>query len=261
MKKISSLTDQHLQDIINSAYAKGLSKKSLCNLRATLVAFIKYCRKCKVTTYHPEDIIIPKGATSVRKQILQPEHLITLFTVDTTVRANERVYDEYINAYRFQVLTGLRPGELLGLMWKDIKGNTVRIARSINVYGEITRGKNENAVRSFALTELSQKVLDEQSERSTDSHIFGNCKESAYRDSWKRYCEANAIPYVTPYELRHTFVSIAKSLPEGHLKSLVGHSKSMDTYGIYSHAINGEQQETAIMLNELFCILLQEKKE
>lgn len=29
----------------------------------------------------------------------------------------------------------------------------------------------------------------------------------------RRCCEYNSITVVTPYELRHTFVSIAKSLP------------------------------------------------
>ena len=45
---------------------------------------------------------------------------------------------------------------------------------------------------------------------------------------------------ITLYELRHTFVSIAKSLPEGEIKSLVGHSQNMDTYGVYSHAFEGD---------------------
>ena len=56
--------------------------------------------------------------------------------------------------------------------------------------------------------------------------------------------------------MRHTFVSIAKNLPEGQLKALVGHSRSMDTYGTYSHQIQGEQQETARRLEEIFAQLL-----
>lgn len=47
------------------------------------------------------------------------------------------------------------------------------------------------------------------------------------------------------YELRHTFVSVIKTLPAGEVKQLVGHSHSMDTFGIYSHKINGEDTKTA----------------
>ena len=72
------------------------------------------------------------------------------------------MHDDYINAYRFQLLTGLRPGELLGLRWADIKGGTVYISRAVNILGEETQGKNQNAIRAFALSERARAVLDEQ---------------------------------------------------------------------------------------------------
>ena len=37
----------------------------------------------------------------------------------------KREHDDYIHAYRFQLLTGLRPGELLGLRWADIRGGGI----------------------------------------------------------------------------------------------------------------------------------------
>ena len=67
---------------------------------------------------------------------MQPDDLIKLFSIDTTLYRNKRVHDDYINAYRFAVLTGLRPGELIGLWYGDIKGNTVNLRRSINVHRE-----------------------------------------------------------------------------------------------------------------------------
>ena len=60
----------------------------------------------------------------------------------------------------------------------------------------------------------------------------------------------------TPYELRHTFVSVVKTLPVGEVKPLVGHSESMDTFGIYGHALQGEDTETAEKINRLFRKLL-----
>ena len=75
-KKISVLNEQHLQAIIDKCFAAGRSKKHLINLRATIVSFIKYCRKAKYTSLFPEDLHIPKGARSVEKHILQPEDII-----------------------------------------------------------------------------------------------------------------------------------------------------------------------------------------
>ena len=58
------------------------------------------------------------------------------------------------------------------------------------------------------------------------------------------------------YELRHTFVSIAKVLPEGQLTTIVGHSKSMDTFGVYGHELNGEREKSAAILDDEFSRIL-----
>lgn len=248
-----ALTDQKLQDVINKAYAKGgLSKKSLMNLRADLMAFVKYLRKGRLCTYHPEEIIIPKGAAVGVRRILQPEHLVTLFSVDTTKFRGKIVRDEYINAYRFQVLTGLRPGELRGLMPGDIVGDRVNLQRSVNIYGEITAGKNENAIRGFTLTPTAKAVLRDQLRRMDGIYIFGLPTEQAYGRRWRRYCETNGIPYVSPYEMRHTFVSAIQSLPEGWVKALVGHSRSMDTFGVYGHEVAGQKDQISDGVEAVF---------
>ena len=165
--------------------------------------------------------------------------------------------DPYINAYRFQVLTGLRPGELLGLRWEDIHGGVVYISRSINVDGEETQGKNQNAVRSFALSARARSVLEDQ-RRITGStgSVFRISSEPYYRDRWQAYCRANGILPTTAYELRHTFVSVAKTLPEGEVKGLVGHSQDMDTFGVYGHTLSGDDENTAQAVNAAFDKLL-----
>lgn len=38
----------------------------------------------------------------------------------------------------------------------------------------------------------------------------------------------------------------------GFIKPLVGHSKDMDTYGIYSHEINGDVDITAQKVDDIF---------
>ena len=131
-------------------------------------------------------------------------------------------------------LTGLRPGELVGLQWNDIHGNTVQVQRAINVRGEVTRGKNENAVRSFVLSTMARRVLDEQRKITGDAgSVFCIMREKTYYSRWKAYCKANGLTPCSLYELRHTFVSVVKTLPAGEVKGLVGHSQDMDTFGVY----------------------------
>jgi hypothetical protein len=54
------------------------------------------------------------------------------------------------------------------------------------------------------------------------------------------------------YEMRRTFVSMAQDLPDGKLKLLVGHSRNMDTRGVYGHQRTGDAQATAKDLTNLF---------
>lgn len=256
-KRIDKLNEQDLQNIINKAYAAGRSKKTIKNIRAALMSFLKYCRKRKVTTLFPESTTIPKNARYRGKKIMQPKDLVTLFTEDTTILCRKTVKDKYIYAYRFQVLTGLRPGELLGLKWEDIKGDTVCISRAINYDGELTQGKNEHAIRHFTLSPFMQSILEMQRYFYPNSeYIFNISSQPTYGSRLKRYCKSNGIQPITPYELRHTFVSIVKNLPEGKIKAVVGHSKNMDTFGTYGHEVNGELQDTAKEIESIFQTIL-----
>ena len=82
--------------------------------------------------------------------------------------------------------------------------------------------------------------------------LFQIDNEQAFYRAWKRYCKANDIQPISLYELRHSFVSIAKYLPEGQIKPIVGHSRSMDTFGTYGHKIKGEDEKAAEAIGELF---------
>ena len=84
-KRITGLTEQDLQDVVNDAYSDGLAKKSLQSLCADMRAFCKWCRAKKLTTFHPEGLHVPAGARPKGKKVLQPDALITLFRVDTTL--------------------------------------------------------------------------------------------------------------------------------------------------------------------------------
>ena len=256
--KVGKVTEMHLQKIINAACAKGLSKKSVINIRAAITSFIKYCRKAKATTLIPEDLTISHSVRYKGKKILQPAELKILFSVDTTLYKGKRVPDKLINAYRFHVLTGMRPGELLGLKWKDIKKNTVRITESKNWLNEFTDGKNQNAIRQFSLNERTKAIIDDQRTKTVDSEfVFGELTQNQYYNSFKRYCIANNITPISPYELRHTFISIAKRLPEGDVKALVGHSLDMDTFGTYGHEMDGDSERVSNLLNDVFSNILE----
>lgn len=264
-KKIAAVTEADCQKIIDQAFRhkgrKGkqteLSRKTLQGIRSTVIAFFKFCRRAKTTNLIPDGIDIPQSSRLKGKKILQPDDLITLFSSDQTMLRHVMCFDEFIYAYRFAVLTGLRPGELKGLQAKDVDEMQVTIHGAINVHGEHTLGKNENAIRSFALTSLARETLKKQMALKPDSeYIFDIQSSSTYYHRWRRYCRSNGIPEISLYELRHTFVSVVKQLPEGDVKALVGHSHDMDTFGVYGHQMTGDNERIAGNVNDVFITIL-----
>lgn len=252
-KKLTGLCDYDIQQILDKAAAKGRSKKTIQDINGIINKFLKYCRRRKLTSYRPDDVKIPASARLKGKEVLQPKDLTTLMSSDETCIRKKVMKEPLIHAYRFAVLTGLRPGELRGLQHADIDGMRLNIRRSVNEFGEETKGKNENAVRSFIMSERANKELQEHIKTNgITKFVFDLPSAVVYRKHWNLYCEHNGITATTPYELRHTFVSVVKTLPVGEVKAIVGHSQNMDTFGIYGHHLDGEDVRSAKKIDELF---------
>lgn len=273
--RIDELTEGDLQKAIDISFkkrsqkkgqrkltsTKPLSRKTLMTIRSVEKRFIQWCRKNRYTTLHP-DLTIPKNARLGKRAILQPNALKVLFSVDTRSYYGELVFDEYIYAYRFAVATGLRPGEMIGLWYGDIKGNTVNLRRSINVHHEETTGKNENSIRSFDMGKEAREAYQGQVsylkslgiKLNYNTPLFQIPTEKAFYRRWESYQEKNGIvPKISLYELRHTFVSVESGvLTDSQLKMLVGHSKNMDTAGTYRHELQGQREDLAIATTEAF---------
>jgi integrase len=272
--RIDELTEGDLQKAIDMSFKKRclkkggkrtsdkpLSRKTLMTIRSTEISFVKWCRRNKYSALFPE-LSIPKNARMGKKNILQPSALKILFDVDSRLYYGKRVFDEYIYAYRFAVATGVRPGELVGLWYGDIKGNTVNLRRSINRMDEETTGKNENAIRSFDMGKEAREAYEAQTALLKASGIPLNYTTSLFQiqnqralfKRWKKYQRDNGIePQVTLYEMRHTFVSIESGvLTDSQLKMLVGHSKNMDTAGVYRHELDGQREDLAAATTAAF---------
>ena len=272
--RIGDLNAGMLQDVLDRSYKEGcmnpnskrqsrgnLSKKTLQGIRGVEVAFVNWARQHKYTALRPEDenLTVPKGARNKGKKILQPDALRVLLSTDTRVLRGKVVHDDCIHAYRLAVMTGLRPGELLGLRVGDVDGHRLHLARAINRMNEETTGKNENALRTVVLhplavaelrAQLQQRAFEEERPLRHDDPVFLLPNEQSLYNYWQFYQRCNGIdPPISLYELRHTFVSmIEDTVSPAQLRRMVGHSKSMDTYGWYSHAVEGRADAAALAI-------------
>ena len=115
---------------------------------------------------------------------------------------------------------------------------------------------------AVSYTHLSQMALLKKNgiRLNFNTPLFQISCQHTYYGRWKRYLEAHDLPHISPYELRHTFVSIVKTMPEGRIRPIVGHSSNMDTFGTYAHILKGEVEETTKEIDRLFDKLLQTSK-
>ena len=159
-------------------------------------------------------------------------------------------------------ITGLRPGECLGLQLEDLDDDCVHIRRAVNTRNFITEGKNKNARRVVPIGGTAKKILQETIQRNEDNRLRTNwifCSpdgsqgnQRTMKNQWNRLKAQRDLPG-TLYSLRHTFVSLVKNvLPEAAIKSYVGHSESMPTLSVYGHEMNDDRRQTAQIIDLTF---------
>lgn len=261
----SRITIDNWQEIISNAHplpryrkdgsvyyrSEKLSKKYLGKIRSAITSFIKWAAPRHICEWIPESgLYIPSDAPKGRREILQLSDIEKLFSEPTGLW--------YERFFQFEVLTGWRPGEVIGLQWQDIDEQTglVTINRSVNSHGEITEGKNRNAHRSLQLTPELRTILMEQKEATAYlesqwvfcNQIGGKARQNAIRRTWKSIVEKKGLPEgTTPYSLRHTFYTHTEAyLPERIIKTIFGHADSTDSHDLYgNHIIDGEIQEAS----------------
>jgi integrase len=266
-KRVSAITLQDWQNCINAAYKAGKSKKTLKNIRGAMTAFYTFTKKQNIEIRRPEDLKIQKDAPVGERRILQPDDIKTLFSVDYITHYKKQTPCFFIHAWRFLVLTGLRRGELCGLKSADIKDGVLYVRRAINRLGEVSEGKTDAALRYMVLSTHALKVLEDQEAMLRargiihPHHIFpakdaGPADPAQVYKSWYVYRRQHGID-CSLHEMRHTLVSVAKSeVSEELLKPVIGHTKNMDTFGVYGHEVKGDRQKVADAIDCIFDVLL-----
>jgi integrase len=265
-KKVNSITMQDWKDCILNAYERGLSRKTLANIRAAITNFHAYCEDAGVETAPLRKLKVPDDAPTGEKVILQPADLKTLFSCDTLKWRGQNSKCWYINAWRLMVVLGLRRGELCGLQRDDVCDGKLYIRRAVNCYGEITKGKTKAAQRCVVLPAHAQRILDDQAALLRVAGIIspwlfpnGNGEISDPNNlykRWKSYANQHGIKS-NLHELRHTHISLMQDeMPENLLKRTVGHTKSMDTFGVYGHEVNGEAEKAAQIIDSVFSTII-----
>lgn len=266
--QISKIYPAQWQKCIDAVISKGLSRRMAINVRSSITAFLAYADRMrwKTVPIKDRDLKVNQAPPPKKKKILQPDAVEKLMTNSAVEKRGKLQEAFYIHSWRFTVLTGMRRGEVYGLQWKDLDDNVICISRSINKFNEQTMGKNDNAQREVVLSDVAMQTLAAQREMLDAMDIrtkwifpdeWGERSDPnrAYKQ-WQFFCRTHDIQS-SIHEMRHTYISMMKNdLPEQMIKDLVGHSVDMDTFGVYGHVVDREQERAKALMNATFDRLL-----
>ena len=144
--------------------------------------------------------------------------------------------------------TGLRCGEMLGLMWEDIdlQQQTLSVNRSIarkKGGGIKIRPPKWNSYRTIPLSNQAMKLLKGLSANHT-GYLFSENNQNpqnpkTWSDKLKRYMNQlpDNIQKLTPHELRHTYGTYLrrKGVDIYTIQKILGHKNIQMTSEIYVH--------------------------
>ena len=152
-------------------YGHELSDTMVLRIHAMLHRCLKDAEAAHVIARNPTDGAVVPKASYKPKQVLTREQMETFLTA---VDRNEIWRDFFYT----ELTTGLRRGEICGLMWQDFdeKAGTLKILRSVNVpkAGELEIGetKTSQGRRTIRLPPSTVQRLKERKKHAVSQWIF-----------------------------------------------------------------------------------------
>ena len=263
--KLSKLTSRQIQKMYNEVKANGRSKGpkkekepglSSSTVRGVHMMFhncLDRAVKEKLIPSNPsEDCIIPKLQKKEMK-ILLPEHVGSYLKA-----AEER---DVLPLFFLELTTGLRKGEIVALLWKDLdlKNKTLTVSKQA-VWNrdekrlEITRPKTETSIRRISVPqETIDLLVKEHAKHPSNPYMFPSplTGEMYHPDSivniHKKILKDAGLEHIRFHDLRHTFATFAlqNGVDVKTVSSMLGHFSAGFTLNTYAHATNWMQEEAA----------------
>ena len=256
--------------VIQRYYGKAcdsVSARSVHHYHRALSQSLKYAVRQGYLGRNPCELVDPPSWKGKKMRTLTPGEVGVLLE---TAEGNP-----YYPVFYAAVSSGLRQAELLGLRWRDIDlvGASISVSQVLYKRGgvcEFKEPKTEHSRRRVNMTPklalfLASYKAEREAFRQTlekpltlDDLVFvtaeGNPVDpSVLSHDFARTVKRAGLSGVRFHDLRHTFASLMlmrKASPK-IISAALGHSSVAFTMDVYSHIIDGMQQDAMALLDEV----------
>ena len=258
-RSLAKLSPLDVQAVYAAMQAAGLSPRSVRYVHAVLNSALSQAVAWRLLPLNPcESVTLPR---MIRKEmlVLSPEQARALLTAAEGTRE--------ASLWHFAIATGMRPSEILGLRWSDVKDNTVSVTRTLARRGKTWRFEDVKRPKSRRTVELDADTLEvlkvhkaaQAAERlalgqhwQDNGLVFpaedgGPARERTLVGRFKRALKRADLPDLRLYDLRHTAATLMlqAGIPAKVASERLGHSTVALTLDTYSHVSPGMQREAA----------------
>ncbi len=230
----------------------GLSSTTVRSVHLTLHCAFERAMKERLIPRNPTDDCIAPKVRKIEMKTLLPEHL-----KDYLDAANAR---NVLPMFYLELVSGLRKGELVALLWSDLDAEhkTISVSKQYvrNPSGEVmlSRPKTETSVRQVSIPQDAVNLLiQEHSKHPENPYMFPSpvTGEMFHPDSVVKLHEkilrdAN-LEHIRFHDLRHTFATLAlqNGVDVKTVSSMLGHYDAGFTLRTYTHATRQQQNRAA----------------
>lgn len=249
------------QDKPRSNRSKGLSGTYLHSYATQLHAMLGLAVRHGLIAVNPCDRVSPP------KKDTKEASYLTVEEAGRVLAALEKLDNLQMRLFFTMMLyLGMRPGELIGLNWSDISGDTLHIrAGAFRPKGQHTQRtaapKTPGSRRDILLAPELQALLHaHRTQQLTARMALGDSWQDAIfctlegarmdintpTHTWRKFIKRNGLPAVNLYALRHTAASLAlEHTPLKEVSALLGHSQASTTANVYAHVLREKNARAA----------------
>jgi len=266
-KKLIDLTVSDVDRLLSTKTDDGLSASTVRRIRAVLAQCLDQAIRWELLARNVATLSRAPKSVRTEGRTLSPEQARHLLE-NLKGHRNEALY-------ALMLSTGLRRGEALGLMWKDLDrvNGVLRVTRQLKregsrlVTADTKTAKSRRAV-NLAAPMLTALLEHEGRQRVASVRLGASWMETGYiftssvgtpfdpRNLYREFqgiCRRAGLGDWHPHELRHSAASLmlAQGIQIQVVSQVLGHSSIRMTADVYGHLMDPDRKQAADALGSI----------